>query len=252
MSSDATLASYASRLGDNALILGQRMIELVAASPELEEELANANFSLDYIGQARMYYTYAGEREGAGRDEDDFAFLRPEHDYKNLLLVEQPNGHYGDSTVRQFLFESWYVLLLEALTRCSDEGISIIAARAIKEVRYHLRHSSQWLVRLGDGTEESHARVKASLDDLWRYTGEMFAPDDLDDEMRAVFNGPHLEVIETQWRENVAAVLAEATLDMPDDQWMASGGKQGQHSEHMGFLLAEMQHLQRAYPGATW
>ena len=252
MSSDATLAAYASRLGDNALILGQRMIELVAASPELEEELANANFSLDYIGQARMYYTYAGEREGAGRDEDDFAFLRPEHDYRNLLLVEQPNGHFGDSTVRQFLFESWYVLLLEALTRCSDEGISIIAARAIKEVRYHLRHSSQWLIRLGDGTEESHARVQASLDELWRFTGEMFAPDDLDDEMRAAFNGPHLEVIETQWRESVAAVLAEATLDMPDDQWMAIGGKQGQHSEHMGFLLAEMQHLQRAYPGATW
>lgn len=252
MSSDATLAAYASRLGDNALILGQRMIELVAASPELEEELANANFSLDYIGQARMYYTYAGEREGAGRNEDDFAFLRPEHDYKNLLLVEQPNGHFGHSTVRQFLFESWYVLLLDALTRCSDEGISVIAARAIKEVRYHLRHSSQWLVRLGDGTEESHARVQASLDDLWRFTGEMFAPDDLDDEMRAAFNGPHLEVIETQWRENVAAAIAEATLEMPADQWMATGGKQGQHSEHMGFLLAEMQHLQRAYPGATW
>jgi len=252
VSADATLAAYATRLGDNALILGQRMIELVAASPELEEELANANFSLDYIGQARMYYTYAGEREGAGRDEDDFAFLRPEHDYRNLLLVEQPNGHFGDSTVRQFLFESWYVLVLDALTRCSDEGISVIAARAIKEVRYHLRHSGQWLVRLGDGTEESHARVQASLDDLWRFTGEMFAPDDVDDDIRAAFNGPHLEVIEAQWRENVAAVLAKATLTMPEDQWMAAGGKQGQHSEHFGFLLAEMQHLQRAYPGASW
>ena len=252
MSADATPAAYATRLGDNALILGQRMIELVAASPELEEELANANFSLDYIGQARMYYTYAGEREGAGRDEDDFAFLRPEHEYRNLLLVEQPNGHFGDSTVRQFLFESWYVLVLDALTRCSDEGISVIAARAIKEVRYHLRHSGQWLVRLGDGTRDSHARVQASLDDLWRFTGEMFVPDDLDDDMRAAFNGPHLEVIEAQWRENVAAVLAQATLKMPEDQWMAAGGKQGQHSEHFGFLLAEMQHLQRAYPGATW
>ena len=252
MSSDATLAAYATRLGDNALILGQRMIELVAASPELEEELANANFSLDYIGQARMYFTYAGEREGAGRDEDDFAFLRPEHEYRNLLLVEQPNGHFGDSTVRQFLFESWYVLVLDALTRCSDEGLSVIAARAIKEVRYHLRHSGQWLVRLGDGTEESHARAQASLDELWRFTGEMFTPDDLDDEMRAAFNGPHLEVIEARWRENVAAVLAQATLKMPEDQWMATGGKQGQHSEHLGFLLAEMQYLQRAYPGATW
>ena len=175
MKDSATLAAYATRLGDNALILGQRMIELVAASPELEEELANANFSLDYIGQARMFYTYAGEREGAGRDEDDLAFVRPEREYQNLLLVEQPNGHFGDSTVRQVLFESWYVLLLEALTRCSDEGISVIAARAVKEVRYHLRHSSQWLIRLGDGTEESHRRAQQSLNDLWKFTGEIEA-----------------------------------------------------------------------------
>lgn len=252
MSDNLLMAAYATRLGDNALILGQRMIEQVAASPELEEELANANFSLDYIGQARMFYTYAGECEGAGRNEDDFAFLRPEHEYRNLLLVEQPNGHFGDTTVRQVLFESWYLHLLEALTRCSDEGISEIAARAIKEVRYHLHHSGQWLVRLGDGTEESHSRAQTSLDDLWKFTGEMFKPDDLDDEMRAVFNGPHLEIIEAQWREDVRAIVEEATLRMPDDQWMASGGKQGRHSEHLGFLLAEMQHMQRTYPGATW
>jgi len=252
VSDNLLMAAYASRLGDNALVLGQRMIELVAASPELEEELANANFSLDYIGQARMFYTYAGECEGAGRDEDDLAFLRPEHEYRNLLLVEQPNGHFGNSTVRQVLFESWYLHLLEALTRCTDEGISEIAARAIKEVRYHLHHSSQWLVRLGDGTEESHNRVQQSLDDLWKFTGEMFSPDDLDDEMRAVFNGPHLEIIEAQWREDVRAVVEEATLKMPDDQWMASGGKAGRHSEHMGFLLAELQYLQRTYAGATW
>lgn len=252
MSDNATLMAYATRLGDNALVLGQRMIELVAASPELEEELANANFALDYIGQSRMFYTYAGEREGAGRGEDDFAFLRPEHDYKNLLLVEQPNGHFGDALVRQFLFEAFYVHLLDALTRCSDEGISVIAARAIKEVRYHLRHSSQWLVRLGDGTEESHARVQQSLDDLWRFTGEMFLPDELDDEMRATFNGPHLEIIEAEWRNDVAQIIATATLRRPDDQWMASGGKQGRHSEHFGFLLTEMQYLQRTYPGATW
>jgi len=252
VSDSATLTAYATRLGDNALVLGQRMIELVAASPELEEELANANFSLDYIGQARMFYTYAGEREGAGRNEDDFAFLRPEREYQNLLLVEQPNGHFGDSIVRQVLFEAWYVRLLDALTRCSDEGISVIAARAVKEVRYHLRHSSQWLVRLGDGTEESHRRVQKSLDDLWKFTGEMFAPDNLDDDMRAAFKGPHLEVIETRWREDVSAIIAEATLTLPDDRWMASGGKDGRHSEHFGFLLAEMQNLQRTYPGATW
>jgi ring-1,2-phenylacetyl-CoA epoxidase subunit PaaC len=216
----SVLTAYATRLGDNALILGQRMIELVAGSPELEEELANANFALDYIGQARMFYTYAGECEGAGRSEDDFAFLRPEHEYRNLLLVEQPIGHFGDAI--------------------------------FKEVRYHLRHSSQWLVRLGDGTDESHARVQQSLDDLWKFTGEMFVPDDLDDEIRSAYNGPHLEVLETQWRADVAAIVAEATLDLPGDQWMASGGKQGRHTEHFGFLLAEMQYMQRTFPGATW
>lgn len=252
MTKRATAGAYATRLGDNALVLGQRMIELVAASPELEEELANANFSLDYIGQARMFYTYAGECEGAGRDEDDFAFLRPEHEFRNLLLVEQPNGHFGDSTVRQVLFESWYVLVLDALTRCSDAGIAAIAARAIKEVRYHLRHSSQWLIRLGDGTEESHARVQDSLNDLWRYTGEMFVADDLDVEFLAEHNGPNLQLIEALWQENVAAIVAEATLVLPGEQWMASGGKQGKHTEHFGYLLAEMQHLQRTYPGASW
>ena len=252
MSNKAISAAYATRLGDNALVLGQRMIELVAASPELEEELANANFSLDYIGQARMFYTYAGECEGAGRTEDDFAFLRPENEYRNLLLVEQPNGHFGDSTVRAVLFESWYVLLLDALTRCADDGIAAIAERAIKEVRYHVRHSSQWLVRLGDGTEESHSRAQASLDNLWRFTGEMFASDELDKQMRESLHGPDLAAIETQWRKNVAAIVAEARLELPGDQWMASGGKQGKHTEHFGFLLAEMQHLQRAYPGAEW
>ena len=252
MSDSATMAAYATRLGDNALVLGQRMIENVAAYPELEEELANANFALDYIGQARMFYTYAGEREGAGRSEDDFAFLRPEHEYRNLLLVEQPNGHFGDSIVRQVLFEVFYLYLLDALTRCSDEGLSDIAARAIKEVRYHLRHSSQWLVRLGDGTEESHARVQQSLNDLWRFTGEMFMPDRLDDDLRAAFNGPHLEIIEAEWRKDVTAIVNDATLQLPDDQPMASGGKQGRHTEHFGFLLAEMQHMQRAYPGASW
>jgi ring-1,2-phenylacetyl-CoA epoxidase subunit PaaC len=252
VSDNLLIAAYATRLGDNALVLGQRMIELVAASPELEEELANANFALDYIGQARLFYTYAGECEGAGRTEDDFAYRRPEHEYRNLLLVEQPHVHFGDALVRQFLFEAFYVHLLDALTRCSDEGLSVIAARAIKEVRYHLRHSSQWIVRLGDGTDESRARVQGSLDELWRFTGEMFAPDEIDDEVRALFNGPHLEIIEAEWRNEVAAVIDEATLTLPADQWMAGGGKQGRHSEHLGYLLAELQHLQRTYPGASW
>ena len=252
MTDTELLVAYTTRLGDNALVLGQRMIELVAAGPELEEELANANFALDFIGQARLFYTYAGECEGRGRTEDDFAFLRPEHEYRNLLLVEQPNGDFGDLIVRRFLFESFYVYLLDAVTRCADEGLSEIAARAVKEVRYHLRHSRQWLIRLGDGTDESHARVQGSLDEQWQFTGEMFAPDDLDDAMRAACNGPHLEIIEAEWRKDVSDAVAEATLMLPEDGWMAGGGKQGRHTEHLGYLLAEMQYLQRSYPGASW
>lgn len=252
MSNEQALFNYTLRLADNALILSQRMIELVAAEPELEEELANANFALDFIGQARMLYTCAGELEGQGRSEDDFAFMRDENEFRNLLLLEQPNGNFGDALVRQFLFESFYVHLLDALTRCSDKGLAEVAARAIKEVKYHCRHSSQWLVRLGDGTELSHERVQQSLDDAWRYTGEMFAADDIDTSIQENFDGPDLAAIRELWQRDVAKTVAEATLKLPADQWMASGGKQGQHSENLGFMLAEMQYLQRSYPGETW
>jgi ring-1,2-phenylacetyl-CoA epoxidase subunit PaaC len=180
MDSRDALQGYVLRLGDTALVLGQRLAELVTRAPELEEELANANFALDYIGQARLFYSYAGELEGRGRDEDDLAFLRAEHEYRNVLLVEQPNGHFGDTMVRQFLFESFYVLQLEALARCSDGRLSEIAARAVKEIRYHVRHVSRWLVRLGDGTQESHARARDALARLWGYAGELFAPDAID------------------------------------------------------------------------
>ena len=252
MKPEQALLGYVSRLGDNALILGQRMVELVAGYPELEEELANANFALDFIGQARMFYTYAGELEGKGRSEDDFAFLRDENEFRNLLLLEQPNGHFGDSITKLVLFESFYLLLLEALTTCSDKRVVEIAARAEKEIRYHLRHNTQWFVRLGDGTDESHARVQGSLDRLWRYTGEMFATDELDRIFAASFDGPDLHSIHEKWQANVAAIIAEATLTKPDDGWMASGGKQGHHSEHLGYMIAEMQYLQRTHPGATW
>ncbi|MBT8103344.1 MAG: phenylacetate-CoA oxygenase subunit PaaC [Gammaproteobacteria bacterium] len=252
MTPDEALTAYVLRLGDNALILGQRMVELVAAYPELEEELANANFALDYIGQARMFYSYAGDREGTGRGEDDMAYQRPEHEFRNLLLVEQPSEHFGDSIVRQVLFDVYYLPLLEALTQCSDERLAEIAARAEKELRYHVRHCSQWLIRLGDGTEESHRKVQQSLDDLWRYTGEMFAVDALDDHVRTAFNGPDLGVIAEVWARDVAALIEEATLTLPQQQHMASGGKQGIHTEHFGYLIAEMQHIPRTYPGATW
>ena len=252
MNRDEALLAYVTRLGDNALILSQRMIEAVTLYPELEEELANANFALDYIGQARLFYSLAGKLEGAGRDEDDFAFLRDGHEYRNVLLLEQPNGHFGDMMAREFLYESFYLLQLEALVQCSDENVAAIAARAVKEIRYHLRHVSQWVVRLGDGTEQSHARMQQAIDDHWQFTGELFAADEVDDAFSTAFNGPDLDAIREQWHSNVAQVLETATLSKPADGWMASGAKQGRHSEHLGYLLAEMQHLQRAHPGARW
>jgi ring-1,2-phenylacetyl-CoA epoxidase subunit PaaC len=246
------LLSYVLRLGDNALVLGQRMVELVAAYPELEEELANANFALDYIGQARMFYAYAGELEGKGRSEDDFAFLRDENEYRNVLLLEQPNGHFGDSIAKLVLFEAFYLQQLEALVHCSDKRVAEIAARAEKEIRYHLRHNTQWLIRLGDGTDESHARAQEAVDNLWRFTGELFAADEVDNVFENEFDGPDLFRIQEKWRETITTVFEEATLRMPDDEWMASGGKAGRHSEHLGYMIAEMQYLQRTYPGASW
>ncbi len=240
------------RLGDNALVLGQRLAELVSRAPELEEELANANFALDYIGQARLYYSYAGELEGRGRTEDDFAFHRDTPEFRNVLLVERPVTHFGDTIVRQYLFESFYVLQLEALCRCRDVRLAEIAARAVKEIRYHLRHVSQWLVRLGDGTDESHGRVQGSLDEYWRYTGELFAADEADETFEREWGGPKLSELAADWNANVDAVLAEATLARPPEQWMHGGGRAGRHTEDLGYLIAEMQFMQRAYPGARW
>jgi ring-1,2-phenylacetyl-CoA epoxidase subunit PaaC len=249
---ESALLACVTRLGDNALVLGQRMIELVAAYPELEEELANANFALDYIGQARMFYTYAGELEGKGRGEDDFAFLRDENEFRNLLLLEQPNGHFGDSVARLVLFEVFYLAQLEALSRCEDARVAEIAARAEKEIRYHLRHNTQWLVRLGDGTEESHRRVQASVNEFWRFTGEMFDADEVDTIVEKAYGGPNLGELRERWLADIDAILINATLEKPDDVWMASGGKAGRHSEHLGYMIAEMQYLQRSHPGASW
>jgi len=252
MKKEEALYRYVLRLGDNALILAQRLIELVAHGPELEEEMANANFALDYLGQARMYYSYAGELEGEGRKEDDFAFMRAEREFGSFLLLEQPNGHFGDTIARSVLFEVFYLAQLEALTGCSDSRLAEIAARAIKEIRYHQRHDSQWLVRLGDGTEESHQRLQQSVDDLWRFTGEMFRGDEVDDIVREQFGGPDLDAIEAAWQQAVTAIFEEATIRKPEDQWMHQGGRNGRHTEHFGPLIAEMQYLQRSYPGLNW
>ena len=246
------LSRYLVRLGDNALVLAQRLVELVAHGPELEEELANANFALDYLGQARMFYTYAGEVEGVGRTEDDFAYRRSDREFENVLLVEQPNGHFGDVIARSVLFDAFYVLQLEALSSCTDTRLADIAVKSAKEIRYHLRYGSQWLIRLGDGTDESHRRTQDSLDALWKYTGELFAGDDVDETIRHEFGGPDPASLREAWAANIAMIVDEATLRLPEDGWMAGGGREGRHTEAFAYLVAELQSLQRAYPGLDW
>lgn len=244
--------AYTLRLGDNALVLGQRLIERVTHEPELEEELATANIALDYIGQARLYYSYAGELEGAGRDEDDFAYLRDEHEFQNFLLVEQPDGHFGDAIVRQVFFQTFYLLQLEALCAAREQRLAEIAARAVNEVRYHARNSGRWFVRLGDGTEESHGKMQQSVDAHWRYVGELFAGDAIDARFKDEWNGPDLRSIETEWRARMTSLFTEATLKQPADEWLPSSGREGRHSESFGYLLLELQSLKRAHPDARW
>lgn len=244
---------YLLRLGDNALILSQRLSQWCGKGPALEEDIALTNVALDLIGQARLWYSYAGEIEGAGRDEDQLAFLRDAHDFRNLLLVEQPNGTYADTLARQFYFDVWHYFLLQALTGSSDARIAEIAQKSLKEVSYHVRRSGDLIVRLGDGTEQSHVMIRNALDDLWMFTGEMFQDDALDHAMRASGIGCSLADLRDAWLNHVSEIFDEATLTLPPvEAWMQKGGKQGVHSEHLGYLLAEMQFLQRAYPGAQW
>ena len=244
---------YLLRLGDNALMLSHRLAQWCGKGPALEEDMALANVALDLIGQARMWLSYAGEVEGRGRDEDKLAYLRDAHDFRNLLLVEQPNGHYADTLVRQFFFDAWHHFLLSGLTTSADDRIAGIAEKALKEVTYHVRRSGDLIVRMGDGTETSHRLTQAAIDKLWMYTGEMFTPDEVDDVLQAQGITGDLGSLRTPWLAHVQEVFSEATLKMPDpDAWMQKGGKQGRHSENLGYVLAEMQFLQRAYPGAQW
>jgi ring-1,2-phenylacetyl-CoA epoxidase subunit PaaC len=248
------LFDYLLWMGDTTLVLGHRLSEWCGHGPILEEDIALTNIALDLLGQARLYLTYAGEIESKGRTEDDLAYLRDVMDYRNSLLVEQINGDFANTMVRQFLFTAFSYHLQEALLSSSDERIRSIAEKAIKEVTYHLRHSSDWIIRLGDGTEESHKKVQEALDDIWIFADDLFAmlPGDwlLVDEKII----PDLAVIRTKWNETVKNVLDEATLKMPTTPtgWNFKGGREGKHSEHLGFILAEMQFLQRAYPDAKW
>lgn len=241
------------RCGDNALILSQRLSEWCGKGPALEEDMAATNVALDLLGQATLWLAYAGEVEGKERDEDQLAFLRDVHDFRNALLVEQPNGDYGDTLMRQFYFDTWHYFFLKALQQSTDARIAGIAEKSLKEVSYHLRRSGDLIVRLGDGSAESHRRMQHSADQLWMYTGELFTADALDIAMAQQGIAPDLAQLREDWLAHVREIFAEATLTVPDPAaWMQSGGKIGRHTEHLGFLLAEMQFLQRAYPGAQW
>jgi ring-1,2-phenylacetyl-CoA epoxidase subunit PaaC len=249
---DDDLFRYVLRLGDLSLVLGQRLGEWVGHAPALEEDLGLANTALDLIGQARLLLAYAGEIEDRGRDEDAIAFLREHGEYLNPTLAEQPNGDFGQTVVRQVLIDAFQLELYERLASSADERLAAVAAKAVKETRYHLRYSGGWLVRLGDGTEESHTRVQSALERLWPYTGELFAEDDVDRAMADRGIAPRLTEVQKGWMSRIDALLAEATLERPHDRPYSWFGKRGHHSEHLGYMLAEMQYLQRTYPGARW
>lgn len=240
------------RVGDSCLVLTQRLTAWCGHAPALEEDIALANVALDILGQARGILTRAGELEGAGRDEDALAYLREAPDYRNLLLVEQPNGDFGHTMLRQLLFDAWAVELWTRMASSSDDVVAGIAGKAAKESAYHVRHSASWVVRLGDGTEESHRRMVAALEMLWPYAGEAFLDDEVD--VAAAESGllPLPSSLLPAYRHRVESVLADATLPVPPDPWWQRGGRQGNHSEHLTYLLAEMQVVHRAHPGATW
>lgn len=252
MSQD-TLFNYLLMLGDNAVVHSHRLAEWSSHAPEMEEDIALSNIGLDNIGQARSFLTYAAEVEGKGRDEDDLAYQRCDREYMNLLMLELPRGDFANEIVRTFLFAVYNYELYTALLDSSDEQIKAIAAKSLKEVKYHLRHTHEWMLRLGDGTEESHRRMQDALEELWSFTNEFFKPSAVEQAAFEAGIAPDVASLRAGWDKMVNDVLERATLTRPDDsQWMQSGGKQGLHSEHLGYMLAEMQYLQRSYPGLQW
>ncbi len=239
-------------IADDNLIVAQRLGELISRSPDLEEDIAIANVSLDHLGQARSLYTRAGEIEGRGRDEDDLALGRDERDFRNAVLVEQPNGDFAQTMVRQFFLDAYQVPFYDALSSSTDESLAGIAAKAVKEARYHLERSSSWVVRLGDGTDESHQRTQAAVDTLWRYTGDLHERPAGGETVVNSGVAPDAEPIASTFDATVRSVLADATLDVPEDPYQRLGGRVGTHTEHLGHLLTEMQWLHRTHPGAQW
>jgi len=246
------LFRYLLRLGDDSLILGQRLAEWCGHGPILEEDIAMTNISLDLIGQAMNILDYAGVIEDKGRDCDKLGLLRLEKEYTNVLLVEQLNGDFGDTLMRQFLFDAFRKPLYERLVHSTDKQLAAIADKSLKETRYHLKHSSEWVIRLGDGTEESHSRIQNSLDNLWRYADELFYSDAVDSELTASGILPDLSGIRAEWDSTINVVFQQATLEIPANNWKFGGGRLGRHSEYFGHLLSELQYMQRAYPNMKW
>lgn len=257
---DNFFTDYILHLADTTLILAQRNAEWCGHGPVLEQDIAITNISLDLLGQSRNYYQYAAllinqstnQPIPEAADEDALAYLRNEREFKNLLLCEQPNGDWGQTILRQYLFSQWQYLLFEQLQQCKDEQLAAICAKALKEIKYHLRWSSEWVIRLGDGTAESHDRMLKAIETLWPYTGEMFVPAAYEVQCAADGTGFDCALTKEKWLEKVTLVFEEATLPLPENIFRHTGGKEGIHTEHLGYILAELQYVQRAYPNSKW
>ena len=252
MENNKELIEYCLRLGDTSLILGQRLAEWCGHGPILEEDIALTNISLDYIGQARAFYSYAATLEGAGKTEDDFAYLRDEREFKNVLLAEQPNGDFGQTIMRQFLISAFQYYYYAELKNSKDKTLAALAEKSLKEVTYHLRHSSSWVIRLGDGTDESKRRMENAIEELWLFTGDLFDLDDVDRKLIKEGIAVDSSAFKDQWNKKVKEVFDEAALKVPENIFMVSGSREGKHTEHLGYILAEMQSLHRAHPGVQW
>lgn len=244
--------NYILQLADNALILGHRLSEWCGHGPVLEQDMAMTNIALDLVGQARNLYQYAAELEGKGRTEDDLAYLRDVFEFRNVLLVELPNKDFAYTVIRQFLFDSFNFYQYQQLSQSKDERLAAIATKSLKEVTYHLRWSSEWTIRLGDGTDVSHQKIQTALNDYWAYVGELTQATLLEQQMDNAGIGANVETIKTKQLQKIDEIFTQATLQIPENSWMQSGGKEGNHTEHLGYILADMQYLQRAYPGAEW
>jgi ring-1,2-phenylacetyl-CoA epoxidase subunit PaaC len=252
MNKQEAILEYTLRIADDSLILGHRVSEWCGHGPILEEDIALTNIALDLIGQATNFFDYAAKVQDQGKTCDDLAFLRLEREYKNVLLVEQKNGHFGDTIARQFFFDVFRKSYFEALSKSADKDLAGIAEKSLKETHYHLKHSSEWIIRLGDGTQESHDKIQESVNHLWKFTNELFFMDQIDELLIQENIAVDLESLKSAWNSYVNEIFQQATLIIPSNGWQQAGGRKGLHSEHMGYALAELQYMQRAYPNMQW